>query len=105
MYFDISGYDEFTFYIRSNGETYCDYVDVYKVLKTNSLGSYPPASSSCTDSTYGKSTSGTSKDDYSPVKYTNLDINQTYRIYVVYRKDGSRSYDPDRGYVLIPYAN
>ena len=105
MYFDISGYEEFTFYIRSYGETYHDYVEVYKVLKTNSLGSYPPASSSCSDSTYGKSTSGTSKDDYSPVKYTNLDRNKTYRIYVVYRKDNRDSYYDDRGYVLIPYAN
>ena len=105
MYFDISGYDEFTFYIRSYGETDHDYVNVYKVLKTNSLGSYPPTSSYCRGSTYAKSTSGTSIYYYTPVKYTDLDRNQTYRIYVVYQKDNLYSYYDDRGYVLIPYAN
>ena len=105
MYFDISGYDEFTFYIRSYGETNYDYVKVCKVLKTNSIGSYPPASSYYSDSTYGKSTSGTSIYSYTPVTYTDLDRNQTYRIYVVYQKDNTNSYNDDRGYVLIPYAN
>ena len=105
MYFDISGYDEFTFYIRSYGETYHDYVKVYKVLKTNSIGSYPPASSYYSDSTYGKSTSGKAKRDYMPVTYSNLDRNKTYRIYVVYQKNDKNSYNDDRGYVLIPYAN
>lgn len=105
MYFDISGYDEFTFYIRSYGETYYDYVKVYKVLKTNSIGSYPPASSYYSDSTYGKSTSGTSIYSYTPVEYTDLDRNKTYRIYVVYQKNDTNSYNDDRGYVLIPYAN
>lgn len=106
MYFDISGYDEFTFYIRSYGETYYDYVKVYMILKTNNLGSYPPTSNYyCTDSTYGKSTSGTSIYSYTPVKYTDLDRNKTYRIYVVYQKNDTNSYNDDRGYVLIPYAN
>ena len=105
MYFDISGYEEFTFYIRSYGETYYDYVKVCKVLKTNSIGSYPPASSYYSDSTYGKSTSGTSIYSYTPVKYTDLDRNKTYRIYVVYQKNNTNSYNDDRGYVLIPYAN
>ena len=105
MYFDISGYEEFTFYIRSYGETNYDYVKVCKVLKTNSIGSYPPASSYYSDSTYGKSTSGTSIYSYTPVTYTDLDRNQTYRIYVVYQKDNTNSYNDDRGYVLIPYAN
>ena len=105
MYFDISGYEEFTFYIRSYGETNYDYVKVCKVLKTNSIGSYPPASSYYTDNTRGKSTSGTSIYNYTPVTYTDLDRSQTYRIYVVYQKDNSDSYNDDRGYVLIPYAN
>ena len=105
MYFDISGYEKFTFYIRSYGETNYDYVKVCKVLKTNSIGSYPPASSYYSDSTYGKSTSGTSIYSYTPVTYTDLDRNQTYRIYVVYQKDNTNSYNDDRGYVLIPYAN
>ena len=105
MYFDISGYEEFTFYIRSYGETNYDYVKVCKVLKTNSIGSYPPASSYYTDNTRGKSTSGTSIYYYTPVTYTDLDRSQTYRIYVVYQKDNSDSYNDDRGYVLIPYAN
>ena len=102
MYFDISGYDEFTFYIRSYGEVNYDYVlvrkDYYPSENHPSIDNYDY-------STKGKSTSGKAKRDYMPVTYSNLDRNQVYRILVVYRKDNTNSHYDDRGYVLIPYAN
>ena len=95
MSFTIKGYREFTFYIRSNGESSCDYVIVGK--------DYIPNTSNFDASTYGKATSGSSFSYYSPVRYTNLDPSREYTINVVYRKDGSVNNGDDRGYVLIPY--
>jgi hypothetical protein len=97
MSFTIKGYREFTFYIRSNGESGCDYVIVGK--------DYIPNTSNYDASTYNKATSGSSFSYYSPVRYTNLDPSREYTINVVYRKDGSVNNGDDRGYVLIPYES
>lgn len=97
MSFTIKGYREFTFYIRSNGESSCDYVIVGK--------DYIPNTSNYDASTYNKATSGSSFSYYSPVRYTNLDPSREYTINVVYRKDSSVNNGDDRGYVLIPYES
>lgn len=97
MSFTIRGYSEYTFYIRSNGESGCDYVMV-------GLDRVPTTSDNIANTSYGSS-SGDSVSSYKRVYIPNLNEEQYYTIYVVYRKDSSYSYDPDRGYVLIPYAN
>ena len=97
MTFTIKGYETFTFYIRSNGEAYYDYVLV-------GLNSMPTTNSSYT-STHGNAQSGTLLSYYTPVTIRNLVKSNTYTVYVVYHKDGSNNYGTDRGYVLIPYAN
>lgn len=97
MSFTIRGYSEYTFYIRSNGESGCDYVMV-------GLDRVPTTSDNIANTSYGSS-SGESVSSYKRVYIPNLNEEQYYTIYVVYRKDSSYSYDPDRGYVLVPYAN
>ncbi len=95
MTFTVTGYDNFTFYVRSNGENNSDYlmVGIDKI----------PTKSSHYASTKGKSTAGTLFSDYTPVQLNNMLKDRTYRIYVVYEKDNTIDYGEDRGYVLIPY--
>lgn len=95
MKFTISGYESFTFYIRSNGESPYDYVVVGKDFRPHS-GSYDY-------STKNLATSSRYLSAYTPVTYSNLNKYESYVIYVSYTKDGSNSYNDDRGYVLIPY--
>ena len=97
MYFTIKGYDTFTFYIRSNGESDHDYVMVGKDSR--------PTTGSNFTSTKGSPSSGTNLYNYKTVTLNNLSKTSTYTIYVVYRKDASVNKGTDRGYVLIPYAN
>ena len=97
MYFTITGYETFTFYIRSYGESEHDYVMVGKNVRPTTGSNY--------ENTKGSSNSGTNLYNYKPVTLTNLDKSSTYKIYVVYRKDGSYSHYDDRGYVLIPKPN
>lgn len=97
MYFTIKGYDSFTFYVRSNGESNHDYVMVGKDSR--------PTTSSNYASTKGSPSSGTNLYNYKTVTLNNLSKSSTYTIYVTYRKDGSVNEGSDRGYVLIPYAN
>lgn len=97
MYFTIKGYDTFTFYIRSNGESYHDYVMVGKDSRPTTISNYT--------TTKGSPSSGTNLYNYKAVTLNNLSKSSTYTIYVVYRKDSSISKGTDRGYVLIPYEN
>lgn len=97
MYFTIKGFDTFTFYIRSNGESNHDYVMVGKDSR--------PTTSSNYANTKGSPSSGTNLYNYKSVTLNNLSKSSTYTIYVIYRKDGSVNEGTDRGYVLIPYAN
>lgn len=95
MSFTIRGYESFTFYIRSNGETEYDYVMV-------GLDQMPTIVSNYT-STKGNSQSGTTFYNYKRVTINNLTKRNKYTIYVVYHKDGVADIGADRGYVLIPY--
>jgi hypothetical protein len=94
MKFTIRGYKNFTFYVRSYGESEHDFVVVGK--------DYRPSRNNNDVSTKNRSTSSSYLGAYTPVSYTNLDENQTYTIYVSYIKNGSKSENHDRGYVLIP---
>lgn len=97
MYFTIKGYNTFTFYIRSDGESDCDYVMV-------GIDSKPTRNSNYAD-TKGAPSAGTNLDDYKVVTFNNLSKLSTYTIYVTYTKNISRNDGTDRGYVLIPYEN
>ncbi len=97
MYFTIKGFDTFTFYIRSNGESNHDYVMVGKDSRSTTSSNYA--------NTKGSPSFGTSLYNYKSVTLNNLSKSSTYTIYVTYRKDGSVNEGTDRGYVLIPYAN
>lgn len=95
MSFTVTGCDDFTFYIRSNGENNNDYL----IVGIDEI----PTKSLYYASTKGKSTAGTGFSNYTPVELTDMIKDRKYRIYVVYVKDGSIDYGEDRGYVLIPY--
>ena len=95
MSFTVTGCDDFTFYIRSNGENNNDYL----IVGIDEI----PTKALYYASTKGKSTAGTWFSNYTPVKLTDMIKDRKYSIYVVYAKDGSIDYGEDRGYVLIPY--
>jgi hypothetical protein len=90
MYIDITGYSEFSIYIRSNAESSYDYVTVSELDST-----------SVKKSTSGNQNSGTSISSYTKVTYTGID-GGSHRITVTYRKDSSVNSGSDRGYLLIP---
>lgn len=92
--FEIRGYTDFTFYIRSNGDSYNDYV----IVQIN----VAPTTSDYYASTYGNAQSGTSLANYKEVTFRQLDFTKTYKIYVVYHKNSTNSVNDDRGYVLVP---
>ncbi len=92
--FLIRGYSDFTFYIRSNGESYYDYVIVQK--------NNAPTTSNNYSNTYGNANSGTSLSNYNKVTFNSLEKTETYKIYVVYHKNSTNSVNDDRGYVLVP---
>ena len=94
MRIDFVGYSEFTVYIRSYAESYCDYTIAGKLDQTATTSAYQ-------DRTYGSQTSGTDISSYKKVIYSNLDGGQHF-IEILFRKDGSVNSNQDRGYVLIP---
>ena len=61
-----------------------------------------PTETSNYANTSGWQKASNSFSNYKTVTFNNLDKTTTYRIYVVYRKDGSNNYNDDRGYVLLP---
>ena len=93
MYIDIDGYDSFTFYVRSYGESSYDYVQVSTLD-----GDFTDGTKLTTS---GIQNSGTSLSSYTEVKFTNIGGGQ-HRIMVAYRKDDSVNKNDDKGYVLIP---
>ena len=97
MSFTFKGYESFTFYIRSNGESGCDYVMVGVNKQPTIVSNY--------SNTKDFASSGTSFLSYKTVHLRNLYKSSTYTIYVVYHKDMSNNRGTDRGYVLIPYTN
>lgn len=100
MYIDIVGYTEFTCYVRSYGESCCDYVMISQLDKTIS-GSTSYTNSLVKAHTANNSVSGTALSNYTKVTYSGID-GGSHRITVVYRKDGSVHSGDDRGYILIP---
>lgn len=94
MSFQISGRTQYEFYVRSCGEAKYDYLMV-------GLDNEPTVDRNYF-TTKEYNSCGTSISDYKSVKFPNLSPNRTYTIYVTYRKDGSNSTYPDKGYVLIP---
>ena len=95
MSFEIKGYSSFTFYIDSYAESTYDYVMV------GNLNQMPTETSNYAN-TSGWQKASTSFRNYKTVTFDNLDRTTTYRIYVVYRKDGTNNNNDDRGYVLLP---
>lgn len=100
MYVRISGYDEFTIYIRSYGESNYDYTLAFN--PDVDVTSNPSTSTSGVKAhTSGKQQSGQAIENYTKVTYTDL-TGKDHFICVVYRKDSSVNKGNDRGYVLIP---
>ena len=97
MTLTIYGYTSFTFYIRSNGESNYDYVQVGQLdqepTTSGTTGTYA--------NTYSRATSGTALSNHTAVTFDNLDGGE-HVITVVYRKDASGNTGDDRGYVLVP---
>lgn len=113
MYIDITDYDEFTFYIRSYGESNWDYVMVSNFLHEDPDNDYWELTSGTSYSdttkvkahTRGLSTSGTGITSYTQVTFSNIDnsMSKTHRIQVIFRRDSSGSGGTNQGFVLIPY--
>ena len=104
MYIDISGYSEFTLYVRSFAESNYDYVMVSQLDKTITGSSTYSDTTLVKAHTRGNQKSGTTISDYTEVKYTNIE-GGSHRITILYRKDSSVNRDDDRGYVLISKSN
>ena len=97
MRITFSGYDTFTFYIRSYAESNYDYVVAGKLDQSiTSLPSY----STGQYHTRGNQKSGQAISNYTACTYST--DGGSHFIDVVYRKDGSADTNNDRGYVLIP---
>ena len=100
MYVRISGYDEFTIYIRSYGESNYDYTLAFNPdVDVTSNPSY--STSGVKAHTRGNQQSGQTIGAYTQVTYTGLGGGDHF-ICIVYRKDSSVNNGNDRGYVLIP---
>ena len=104
MSITIVGYTEFTIYIRSNAESYFDYVTVRSNMLTS--WDYNSAYSGAKASTINNQQSGTAIGNYTAVTFTTSDglTNDTtpHTFYIQYGKDNSTNSGDDRGYVLIP---
>lgn len=100
MYIDISGYSEFTLYIRSYAESNYDYVMVSQLDQTITGSTTYSDTTLVKAHTRGVQKSGTTISNYTEVKYTNID-GGSHRITILYRKDSSSHSGDDRGYVLI----
>jgi hypothetical protein len=99
-YLILNGYDSFRFYIRSWAENGWDYVMVSKPNVTIDWETPYNSTNVYAHTKNDGNTDDTSIDGYKLVEFTNLPANAN--IMVIYRKDGSQSYNDDCGYVLIP---
>lgn len=93
MSIEIENKNEFSIYIRSNGEAGYDYVQVYELDKEYTGNVYA--------TTKDKPNANTDIGAYQKVTFTNIPAGK-HTIYIRYRKDGSGNKNADRGYVLIP---
>ena len=98
MKLECIGYTDLTLYIRSYAESDYDYT----IASIANASTYPTEydSSGTKAHTRGNQNSGTTLNDYTMVKYTELKDNDI--IYIVFTKDSSGPDGDDRGYVLIP---
>lgn len=94
MSIEIENCSDFTFYIRSDAEFGCDYVDVYELDKNWDVGNVYTT-------TQDKQNSDTDIGAYQKVTFANIPAGK-HTIYIRYRKDGGVDSGTDRGYVLIP---
>ena len=95
----IDGYENFKLYIRSNGESCCDYVIVSNLDCT--LSNNTTSGTSVKMTTSGKATSSTNITNYTLVEFNDID-GGLHTIQVMYRKDSSAASGTDQGYLLIP---
>lgn len=93
MSIEIENKNEFTFYIRSYGESGYDFIQVFELDKAYTGNVYA--------TTINKPNSNTDIGAYQQVTFTNIPSGK-HTIYIRYRKDGSGNKNADRGYVLIP---
>lgn len=101
MYININGYDTFKLYIRSNGESYHDYVMVSQLDASIDNNTAYDNVSLVKAHTRGKPNSGTTINDYTLVTFDNIG-GGSHKIAIIYRKDSSADNGDDKGYVLIP---
>ena len=95
----IEGYDNFKLYVRSNGESCCDYAVVSNLDCT--LSNNTTSGTNVKMTTYNKATSSTNITNYTLVEFSDID-GSLHTIQVMYRKDGSATSGTDQGYLLIP---
>ena len=104
MTITITGYIEFTCYIRSYAEACCDYVMISQ-LDQNITGDSSYSDTTLVKShTRNNSQSGTALSNYTKVTYSGID-GGTHTITVVYKKDYSVNNYDDKGYILVPKSN
>ena len=96
MYITIVGYTEFSLYIRSYGESSCDYLVVGNLDAT----SISRTTSGVKATTYGNSQAGTTISSYTKVTFSGLDEGE-HKIPILYGKDGSANTGDDKGYIII----
>ena len=95
----IKGYENFSFYVRSYGESCCDYVVVSNLDCT--LTNSTTSDTNVKMTTSGKATSSTNITNYTLVEFSGIDGGE-HTIQVMYRKDSSSASGTDQGYLLIP---
>ena len=93
MSIEFENKNEFTFYIRSYGESGYDFIQVFELDKAYTGNVYA--------TTINKPNSNTDIGAYQQVTFTNIPDGK-HTIYIRYRKDGSGNKGTDRGYVIIP---
>lgn len=102
MYLDLFGYDTFTIYVRSYGESNYDYIMVGQPNTTITNSTSINNTSLVKAHTKGKASSSTDLSAYTAVTFTGLDCCTNSRIPIAYIKDSSGNSGDDRGYLLIP---
>ncbi len=102
MTITVSGYTEFSFYIRSYAESTYDFVKVYN-LDENGVSSWSTSTSGVKEHTSGRQSNNTAIGGYREVSFDASDglDGGTHTIVIQYGKDYSYNSGDDRGYVLI----
>ena len=101
LYLIISGYSEYSFYIRSNGESCCDYVMVSQLDENITSATSTGSTIYVKAHTASKGTSGIALTNHTKVTFSNISAGQK-QIHVIYRKDSSVSKYDDQGFILVP---